>query len=84
MINIIAVGRCNGPHLASIVIVTIALHCHLYTSLLLDVWTPFTGEELTVQQDDDNEHDDYVVGVLKDGVGVVHVPKEFSCIAGTS
>ena len=26
---------------------------HIYK----DVWTPFTGEELTVQQDSDNEHD---------------------------
>ena len=31
-----------------------------------DVWTPFTEEELTVQKDNDNKHDDHVVGVLKD------------------
>ena len=47
----------------------------------MDVWTPFIGEELTVQQDNDNEHDDYAVGFLKDGVVVGHMPKEFSRIA---
>ena len=43
-----------------------------------DVWTPFTGEELTVQQDNSNKRDNYVVGVLKDDVVVGHVPKGFS------
>ena len=43
-----------------------------------DVWMPFTGEELTVQQDNDNEHDDYSVGVLKDSVVVGPGPKS-SC-----
>ena len=50
---------------------------HIYK----DVWTTFTGEELTVQQDNDNEHDNYAVGVLKDGGAVRHVPKDFPHVA---
>ena len=38
----------------------------------------FTGEELTVQQDNSNEHDHNAVEVLKDDVVVGLVPKEFS------
>ena len=47
-----------------------------------DVWTPFIGEELTVQPDNDNEDDDYAVGVLKDGAVVGHVTnRRAHCLA---
>ena len=39
-------------------------------------WTPVVGEELTLETEDDNEHDEHAVAVMKDGYMYIvgHVP----------
>ena len=32
------------------------------------IWTPTTGKELSVQSEDDNEHNEHSVAVIKDGL----------------
>lgn len=39
------------------------------------------GEELVVIAEDDNEHDDYAVAVIKDGCVVGHVPRSISKVS---
>ncbi len=39
------------------------------------------GEELTVRIDDNNEHDQYAVDVVKDDVVVGHVPQEVTRVS---
>lgn len=41
-------------------------------------WTPCTGEVLSVQEESENEHDVYAVGVIKSGTIIGHVPREVS------
>ena len=36
---------------------------HIYKA----VWTPFVGEELPVQPEDHNDHDEYAVAVTRNG-----------------
>ena len=36
---------------------------HIYETY----WTPVVGEEITLQTEDDNEHDEHTVTVMKDG-----------------
>ena len=43
---------------------------HIYKS----VWTPFIGEELYLEPEESNEHDEYAVAVRKDGETVGHAP----------
>ena len=44
---------------------------HVYKN----IWAPFTGEQLSLQAEEDNEHDKYAVAVLKDDYVVGHVPR---------
>ena len=41
-----------------------------------EVWSPHVGEELPVQCENTNDHDPFVVAVLKDDTLVSHVPRE--------
>ena len=36
---------------------------HVYKA----VWTPFLGEELSVQPEDHNDHDEHAIAVTRDG-----------------
>ena len=47
---------------------------HVYKA----AWSPYIGEELPVQREVNNIHDDYSVAVLKNGNTVGHVPREIS------
>ena len=38
-------------------------------------WTPVIEEEITLVTEDDNEHDEHAVSVMKDGYSVGHVPR---------
>ena len=54
---------------------------HVYKAL----WSPYIGEELPVQCEVNNIHDDFAVAVLKNSNTVGHVPREISTeSAGTS
>ena len=44
---------------------------HVYKA----IWTPVIGEELEVRTEDDNEHDQHAVAVVKDGVVIGHMPR---------
>ena len=44
---------------------------HVYKS----VWTPFLGEELVLEAEDGNEHDQHAVAVMKDATVVGHMPR---------
>ena len=41
---------------------------HVYKA----VWTPFLGEELSVQPEDHNDHDEHAIAVTRDGRTVGH------------
>ena len=41
-------------------------------------WSPYIGEELPVQREVNNIHDDFAVAVLKNGNTVGHLPREIS------
>ena len=43
---------------------------HIYKTY----WMPVVGEELTLEMEDDNEHDEHAVAVMKDGYIVGHMP----------
>ena len=47
---------------------------HIYKS----VWTPFIGEDLSLQQEPDNSYDSFAVTVMKEGHVVGRVPRELS------
>ena len=47
---------------------------HVYKA----AWSPYIGEELPVQREVNNIHDDFAVAVLKNGNTVGHVPREIS------
>ena len=47
---------------------------HVYKA----VWTPFLGEELSVQPEDHNDHDEHAIAVTRDGRTVGHVPRIIS------
>ena len=47
---------------------------HVYKN----IWAPFAGEQLSLQAEEDNEHDKYAVAVLKDDYVVGHVPRAIS------
>ena len=47
---------------------------HVYKN----IWAPFTGEQLSLQAEEDNKHDKYAVAVLKDDYVVGHVPRAIS------
>ena len=49
-------------------------YCHVYKA----AWSPYIGEELPVQREVNNIHDDFAVAVLKNGNTVGHVPREIS------
>ena len=44
-------------------------------------WTPSIGEELPVQREDGNQHDDHAVAVMKNGDIVGHVPRSLSRVS---
>lgn len=44
---------------------------HIYK----DIWTPYVGEELFVQTEDENEHDEHAVAIIKDDCVVGHMPR---------
>ena len=44
---------------------------HIYKA----IWTPVIGEELDVQTEDSNHHDQHAVAVVKDGVVIGHMPR---------
>ena len=50
---------------------------HIYKS----IWTPVVGEELTLQQEDGNDHDIHAVAVVGDGDVVGHVPRSISRVS---
>ena len=39
------------------------------------------GEELILETEDDNEHDEHAVAVMKDGYNVRHVPRTLSKVS---
>ena len=43
-----------------------------------DVWTPYTGEELTIAAEESNSHDQYAMAILKATLVVGHVPRNLS------
>ena len=47
---------------------------HVYKA----AWSPYIGEELPVQREVNNIHDDFAVAVLKNGNTVGHVSREIS------
>ena len=47
---------------------------HVYKA----AWYPYIGEELPVQREVNNIHDDFAVAILKNGNTVGHVPREIS------
>ena len=48
---------------------------HIYK----EIWTPFVGEELTLNQENGNSHDRYAITVEKDNNMIVgRAPKELS------
>ena len=44
---------------------------HIYKT----VWTPVIGEELPVEREEDNQHDQHAVAVVKNGDIVGHIPR---------
>ena len=44
-------------------------------------WTPNIGEELSVKREDDNQHDNHAVAVMKNGKIVGHVPRSISRVS---
>ena len=50
---------------------------HIYKAL----WTPSIGEELLVEREDGNQHDDHAVAVIKNGDIVGHMPRSFSRVS---
>ena len=44
-------------------------------------WSPYIGEELPVQCEVNNIHDDFAVAVLKNSNTDCHVPQEFSSVS---
>ena len=42
------------------------------------VWTPVIGEELYLEPEESNQHNEYTVAARKDGETVGHVPCSFS------
>ncbi len=46
-----------------------------------DIWTPSIGEVLFAKKDRRNAHDRFAVSLIRDGVVVGHVPREFSKVA---
>ena len=45
-----------------------------------DIWTPFVGEILNVQQEVHNAEDRFVVTVVKNKMIIGHAPHEVSCL----
>ena len=45
------------------------------------VWTPFWGEELSIQPEDHNDHDEHAIAVTRDGRTVGHVPRIISRVS---
>ena len=50
---------------------------HVYKA----VWTPFIGEELPVQPEDHNDHDEHAVAATRDGRTVGHAPRTISRVS---
>ena len=50
---------------------------HVYKS----VWTHVIDEELYLESEESNEHNEYAVAIRKDGKTVGHVPHSFSHIS---
>ena len=44
-------------------------------------WAPVIGEVLPVEREEDNQHDDYAVAVMKNGDIVGHVPRSISRVS---
>ena len=54
------------------------VHVHVH-HIYKDVWTPYVGEELSLEQEHGNSHDFfYETTVKKDGLIVGRVPRELS------
>ena len=49
---------------------------HIYK----DIWIPFIGEILRVEQEANNTTDRFAVAVVRDETVVGHVPREVSCL----
>ena len=45
------------------------------------VWTPVIGEELPVEREEDNQHDQHAVAVVKNGDIVGHMPRSISRVS---
>ena len=50
---------------------------HIYKT----VWTPVIGEELPVEREEDNQHDQHAVAVVKNGTIVGHMPRTLSGVS---
>lgn len=50
---------------------------HVYKS----TWTPYIGEILRGEVEENNEHDKYAVSIKKDGEIVGHIPRSLSKLA---
>ena len=53
-------------------------HSYIYTKVYKAAWSPYIGEELPVQREVNNIHDDFAVAVLKNDNTVGHVPWKIS------
>ena len=45
-----------------------------------EIWTPFVGEVLRVEQETHNAQDRFAVAIVKDDIIVSYVPHEVSCL----
>ena len=48
---------------------------HVYKA----IWTPIVGENLSLQLEEENEHDNHAVVVMSDNTIVGHMPRSLSC-----
>uniref|UniRef100_A0A1X7SF53 HIRAN domain-containing protein n=1 Tax=Amphimedon queenslandica TaxID=400682 RepID=A0A1X7SF53_AMPQE len=60
----------------SVLIDSVVRGHHIYKR----IWTPFLGETLKLERENDNPYDQYAVTINKDGEVVGRVPKELSRI----
>ena len=47
--------------------------CHIYKQ----IWKPLVGEILTLEQEEDNNHDKFAVSLFKNATVLGHGPREF-------
>ena len=66
------VVKACGMAVSSFTVDSVIRGHHVYK----DIWTPYVGEELFLEQEQGNQHDFYATTVKKNGVVVGRVPRE--------